>query len=223
MYIDTLGTHTSIQSKPGDAASEDILGKDTFLTLLVAQLRHQDPLNPMEGTEFTAQLAQFSSLEQLQNVNDNLSNMQVNQAEDLIFKAMDFMGKEVDVQGNELTLAKGIISKGGFYMEAPGNCVVTMFDADGVAVKNISMGNLEEGTHQFEWDGTGDSGNALEEGQYSFVVTALDNAGQPLSVETYVSGRVNRVSLDGGTPLLYVGDVPAALPSIRDVRMSTES
>jgi flagellar basal-body rod modification protein FlgD len=221
MYIDTLGTNISTTST--ETKSEDILGKDTFLTLLVAQLRHQDPLNPMEGTEFTAQLAQFSSLEQLQNVNDNLSNMQVNQAEELIFKTMDFMGKEVDVQGNDLTLAEDTPAKGGFHMEESGDCVVTVYDANGTTVKNIPMGFMEPGTHSFEWDGTGDDGSTLEQGIYNFAVTAVDGTGQALPVETFMSGRVDRVNIEGGTPMLYVGDVPVSLYNVRNVRMPAES
>ena len=217
MYIDTLGASTSIT--PSDTRSEDIMGKDTFLTLLVAQLRHQDPLNPMEGTEFTAQLAQFSSLEQLQNVNDNLSNMKVSQSEELIFKAMDFMGKEIDVQGKDLMLKDDTPAKGGFYMESPADCLVTVFDAHGTAVKNISMGRLAPGTHSFEWDGTGDNGAFQEQGIYNFAVTALDGTGQALPVETFMSGRVDRVRFEGGTPLLYMGNLPVAPSSVRDVRM----
>jgi flagellar basal-body rod modification protein FlgD len=223
MYIDTLGTQTPTTSPSANAGSDDILGKDTFLTLLVAQLRHQDPLNPMEGTEFTAQLAQFSSLEQLQSVNDNLSNMQVTQEEELIFKAMDFMGKEVDVQGSELTLTENASAKGGFSLEDSGDCVVTVFDVHGEAVKNIPMGYMEPGFHSFEWDGTSNNGDFLAEGAYGFTVTALDNAGQTLSVETYISGQVNRVNIEGGAPMLYVGDVPVGLPNVRDVRMPTKS
>ncbi len=222
MFIDTLGTNSSAMSNT-DAQSEDILGKDTFLTLLVAQLRHQDPLNPMEGTEFSSQLAQFSSLEQLQNVNDNLSNMQVNQAEELIFNAMDFIGKEIDVQGSDLTLTENISAKGGLYMEEPGECVVTVFDADGTAVKNISLGQMDAGTHSFEWDGTGDNGDTLEEGTYNFAVTAVDSTGQELTVETYMSGRVDRVNIESGIPILYVGDVPVSLSSVQNVRMPDES
>ena len=221
MYIDTLGTNISPTST--DTQSEDLLGKDAFLTLLVAQLQYQDPLNPMEGTEFTAQLAQFSSLEQLQNVNDNLSNMQVSQAEELIFRTMDFMGKEIDVQGSDLVLTENTSAKGGFYMEESGDCVVTVFDANGTAVKNISMGQMEPGTHSFEWDGIGDNGDTLEEGIYNFAVTAVDGTGQELSVETYMSGLVDRVNIEGGIPMLYVGDVPVALSSVRNVRMSDKS
>jgi flagellar basal-body rod modification protein FlgD len=221
MYIDTLGaTPPAASTKTGP---EDMMGKDTFLTLLVAQLRNQDPLNPMEGTEFTAQLAQFSSLEQLQNVNDNLGLIHFNQGEELIFKAMDFMGKEIDVNGDQLILAEGNSAKGGFLMETHGDCVVTVFNAHGTAVKHIPMGGLDPGTHQFEWDGTEDSGSALDDGVYSFTVTAVDGTGQPHSVETFLSGRVDRVNIEGQVPLLYVGDMPVALPSVRDVRMASES
>jgi flagellar basal-body rod modification protein FlgD len=222
MFIDTLGTNTSTTSTT-NTQSEDLLGKDSFLTLLVAQLQYQDPLNPMENTEFTAQLAQFSSLEQLQNVNDNLSNMQVSQEEELIFRAMDFMGKEIDVQGSDLMLTENGSAKGGFYMEEPGECFVTVFDANGTAVKNIPMGQVGPGTHAFEWDGTSDNGDTLEPGIYHFTVTAVDTAGQELSVEPFMSGRVNRVNFEGGTPMLYVGDLPVPLSDVRDVRMSSEA
>lgn len=222
MYIDTLGS-TASTTTATETQSDDVMGKDTFLTLLVAQLKHQDPLNPMEGTEFTAQLAQFSSLEQLQNVNDNLSNMQVSQSEELIFKAMDFMGKEIDVLGADLMLNAETPARGGFYMEEPGECVVTVFDANGTAVKNVPLGRLESGTHSFEWDGTGDSGAVQDPGIYSFTVTAVDGTGQALPVETHMSGRADRVSFEGGTPLLYVGEVPVAMSNVRDVRMPADS
>jgi flagellar basal-body rod modification protein FlgD len=108
-------------------------------------------------------------------------------------------------------------------MEASGDCVVTVFDAQGTAVKNIPMGFMEPGTHSFEWDGTDDDGSTLEEGIYNFAVTAVDGTGQALPVETFMSGRVERVNIEGGTPMLYVGDVPVSLYNVRNVRMPAES
>jgi flagellar basal-body rod modification protein FlgD len=220
MFIDTLGA--TPPAAPTNTGPEDVMGKDTFLTLLVAQLRNQDPLNPMEGTEFTAQLAQFSSLEQLQNVNDNLDLIHSNQGEELIFKAMDFMGKEIDVNGDQLILADGNSAKGGFLLETSGDCVVTVYNASGAAVKQIPMGSLDPGSHQFAWDGTENSGSALDEGIYNFTVTAVDGTGQSHALETFLSGQVDRVNIEGQIPLLYVGDLPVALPSVRDVRMPDE-
>ena len=94
---------TTINAIDSTAASVDtqssvpvkILGKDDFLSLLVAQLQHQDPLNPAEGTEFTAQLAQFSSLEQLSNINDNLENMELFQTSMTNSQAVSYIGKEI--------------------------------------------------------------------------------------------------------------------------------
>ncbi len=78
MAINAINTDT-IPSSETTRPTTDVLGKDDFLQLLVAQLQHQDPLKPMDSTEFTAQLAQFSSLEQLYNVNDNLGELGTNQ------------------------------------------------------------------------------------------------------------------------------------------------
>ena len=101
--IDSSAVSTETQT----SASAEILGKDDFLNLLVAQLQHQDPLNPAESTEFTAQLAQFSSLEQLSNINDNLKNMELFQTSVTNSQAVSYIGKEITAKGNASAEVQG--------------------------------------------------------------------------------------------------------------------
>ena len=218
MYIDTFGT-SFVNEVSTDDGSENALGKDAFLTLLVAQMENQDPLNPMEGTEFTAQLAQYSSLEQLYNVNDNLLTINDTQGDIANFKALEFMGKEVFIDGNALFVEEGQASTGGFYLEDSAECTVRILDEDGELVNTISMGALEEGIHRIEWDGLDSNGDAVADGTYSFEVTAVDSQGDELSVDRFAVGLVDRVNLSESIPLLYVGDRAVSVSQIRDIHL----
>ncbi|MBW1702547.1 MAG: flagellar hook assembly protein FlgD, partial [Deltaproteobacteria bacterium] len=100
--LDPVSMNNSQLSTPGDST----LGKDAFLNLLVTQLRHQDPLSPMESTQFTAQLAQFSSLEQLSSVNENLGILRIYQASINNSQAVGFIGKTVKASGDSVYLTE---------------------------------------------------------------------------------------------------------------------
>lgn len=197
---------------------KDDLGRDEFLTLLVAQLEHQDPLNPMDSSEFTAQLAQYSSLEQLFDINGNLEIMQTDQAQDLRYQAVGFIGKEVVVDGNAIVLTDGKTAKGSFLLGEPANCEVLVFDSEGKSVRSIPMEYLEEGEHGFGWDGRDDSGNIVAEGTYYFEVTATTDEGATLYVGTLITGVVDRVNLEGDAPTLFINDIPIPLSSALEFR-----
>jgi len=222
MYIDTLGSSTLTESSETNYGgsttdSQDELGKDAFLTLLVAQMQNQDPLNPMDSTQFTSQLAQYSSLEQLYNVNDNLTAIQDGQSGLSNYSALDFMGKEIQINGNELTLANGAVSSGGFSLEESANCNVNILDSDGNLVKTLSMGDIDAGTHELQWDGLDENGNTLADGNYTFEISAVGESGETASVEPYMSGIVDRVSLENNTPILYVGNESVAIDDVKDI------
>jgi flagellar basal-body rod modification protein FlgD len=193
------------------------LGRDDFLKIFLAQLAHQDPLNPMEGTEFTAQLAQFSSLEQLFNVNENLEVINGAQNDVSRFEALNLVGKEVMAEGNELWLEEGLNAKGAFSLEEEANCSVLIRDGSGHLIRKISLGTMGAGQQSFEWDGRSDTGELKGSGVYEFEVVALGPADQLLLAETMISGRVNRVRLDGTSPIIYIGEIPISVSELLDV------
>ena len=93
-----------VEDNPHTEKTEQDLGQDDFLKMFLAQLNHQDPLNPMDSTQFSAQLAQFSSLEQLFNINETLETINGLQAENGRYQSLDLIGKEVVAEGNMLYL-----------------------------------------------------------------------------------------------------------------------
>ena len=131
------------------AAQQPVLGKDDFLNLLITQLQNQDPLNPTDSTEFTAQLAQFSSLEQLSNVNDNLEQLQDFQASINNSQAVTLIGKEITAKGNFLSLTADKQVGCDFSLEENAAVVVvSIYDSTGEFVKSFQSENLKAGEHE---------------------------------------------------------------------------
>ena len=197
----------------------DELGKDSFLTMFMAQIKYQDPLNPMDGKDFSAQLAQFSSLEQLYSVNDNLEALKTSQDNNGRFQALDFIGKEIVAEGNTLSLALGQTAEGGFTLGTGAFCSAMIYDQNGFPIRVMALGALESGAHNFVWDGLDNSGNQAPPGAYGFEITATNGQGEILPVQTRVVGQVTRINLEGGSPILYVGELAVDLSQVLDIKV----
>jgi flagellar basal-body rod modification protein FlgD len=198
---------------------EDPLGRDAFLKMLVAQMEHQDPLNPMEGTDFSAQLAQFSSLEQLFSVNDTLEDLAASMGSKGQENILDYIGKEITSEDNNLNLKDGKISNGLFTLTEPSEAMITIYDAFGQEITTLFPGQLEAGTHQVDWDGRDRTGVSVSDGTYKFQVTAVTESGAHVPVKTEATGIVSGVTYDSGYPYLVVDDRwvdPATVTKIRD-------
>jgi flagellar basal-body rod modification protein FlgD len=197
--IDTSAASTETQT----SAPVKILGKSDFLNLLITQLQHQDPLNPAESTEFTAQLAQFSSLEQLSNINDNLKNMQLFQTAVTNSQAVSFIGKEITASGNTLQLNDGQTAECRFELASNAAlAAITVYDAGGGFVKAFETGPLPSGQQIAVWDGTDRNGNPVRPGIYRFEVQAVDADDQSIGVTPLISSVVTGVSLKNQTASL---------------------
>lgn len=202
----------------GVAEKNDVMGKDEFLTLLVAQLQAQDPLNPMESTEFTAQLAQFSSLEQLQNINTGLDNMAVSQESLNSLQMIDFIGKDVTATGSSVALSDGAADELHFTLDADAaSGQIAIFNASGSLVKSIDIGAMEAGNHTIAWDGTDNLGVPAVDGSYRFTVAAEDAVGSPVSAGTFVTGQVTGVTFKNGQACVLVGSKEIPVSSIVEV------
>jgi flagellar basal-body rod modification protein FlgD len=188
------------------SAKEETLGRDQFLTLLVAQLKNQDPLNPLESQDFTAQMAQFSSLEQLFDVNESLMNIQAGIQAGQNESALDYIGMEVKASGNTLYKHGDNMDRASYYLESSGEVLVSIFDSRGVKIREIQTGFQESGEHDLAWDGRDENGNLVDDGTYTFGVTAIDAEGYDVYTTTYSKGMVTGVSSQYGEPLLIVGE-----------------
>ena len=200
--VDASNSNTSGVTSSKDSA----LGKDDFLNLLVAQLQNQDPLNPVDSTAFTSQLAEFSSLEQLANVNENLEYLQMYQSSINNAQAVSFIGKNIDALGDSIQLESGENENIHFELtQDSSSVVINIYDEAGSLVKYIENGPLGEGKQSVEWDGTDNGGNTLSEGIYKFEVMAIDTNGDKVQTATYISDRVTGVTFKNGVTYLMAG------------------
>jgi len=209
-------TSTTASSQLSKVPAE--LGKADFLNLLIAQLQHQDPLNPLESTEFTAQLAQFTSLEQLTNINTNLQQLQQYQSAMNDNQAVAFIGKIVDVRGNSLSVKDGSSEQIHFDLGAAAQAVlVNIYDSNGNYVRTIESGYLGAGENEISWDGKDQAGYSLPDGRYSFEVMAADAEGRFVDAISYVSSRVTGVSFEDRMTYVLTEDGKYAVGDIRRV------
>lgn len=215
--------NTGNQSIQKTEEKSDDLGRDDFLTMFIAQMEHQDPLNPMDGTEFSAQLAQFSSLEQLFNISSTLETMKSGQDIGTSYNALGFIGKDVVAEGNLISFELGKVATGGFTLAQAADCAVAITDSDGNLVRQLALGPIAAGEQTFEWDGKNDAGIMMSPGTYNFQVAALDSYNQPVQVDTQITGQVTGVNLDGSAPTLYVGDIALSISQISEIKIHEDT
>ncbi len=193
--VNFLPTDNSASQVKGAESKE--LGKEDFLKLLVAQLSTQDPLNPVEGQEFTAQLAQFSSLEQMSNVNKNLEEIQKFNVSLVNSSSIDLIGKKVNAPGDTFDHKDGSTSALTYNLPKEAASVnIDVIDSTGVKVDSINLTQQSAGLQTAIWDGTDKSGKPLPKGNYSFSVTAEDGVGNLVQAELFSSGLVTDVILE---------------------------
>jgi flagellar basal-body rod modification protein FlgD len=190
------------------SADATTMGKDVFFRLLISQLQNQDPLNPSDPTEFTSQLAQFSSLEQLSNINTNLQTLSLYQASINNAQAVSLIGKEILASGNQIEKKGDASVTCEFDLGAEAKkVVVNIYDSDGNLVRTMeSSSSLPGGRQSIQWDGRDKNNNLVKDGCYTFEVKAEDADKKPVSVSTLTRGKVTGVSFDGSTPVLMIGD-----------------
>lgn len=183
------------------------LDRQAFLNLLMAQLQHQDPLNPMEDKEFTAQLAQFSSLEQLGNINDGIKSLNEGSNRQDMLGAVSFIGKDIRAYGDSLSKEGEAVSKVYYELEEPvADMYVNIYDSYGVLVRTDKIGARQAGSYEFQWDGKDHNGSDLAGGVYGVGIAAENADGEPVMVYTEVSGKVTGVSSESGIPMLRLSD-----------------
>jgi flagellar basal-body rod modification protein FlgD len=193
-----------------DATTQDALGLaqnfDSFLSLLTTQLKNQDPLAPMDSTQFTTQLVQFSQVEQSINTNSRLDQLVKLQSGSQAVSAVSFVGKSIEAFGDTMVLSEGTASYVYTLPQDAASSTVTIKDSSGKIVHTITNAPTAEGKHVLTWDGKDDQGNALEDGTYSFSVAAKDSDGAAVDATTAIAGTVQGVTVENGVVVLDLGN-----------------
>ncbi|WP_103029095.1 flagellar hook assembly protein FlgD [Salinibacter altiplanensis] len=197
------------------------LGKNDFLKLLTTQLKNQDPSNPMKGKEFAAQLAQFSSVEQLNNISGqikeqgNSDGALAQSLNDSI--ATDLIGRRVETSGNTMQWTGEGEATFGLDLERPAaEATFTIRDAGGNAIHTETLEDVS-GTTEVSWDGTTDGGARAPAGTYSVDVNATSGSGDSIQAAAQLEGTVDRVTLEDGGTSLRIGGAQVAMSRVQSI------
>jgi flagellar basal-body rod modification protein FlgD len=202
-----IGSDFTADVKRTTGKKKNELGKDDFMKLMAAQLKYQDPISPMKNEEMAAQLAQFSSLEQMQNVNTTLEKMVTAQKPSEHMLAASLIGKKVSTDSTHFTFEKGTNPEISFKLPSDAATMnVAILDAKGEVVREIELGEMAHGDQSVRWDGKNAKFQEQPLGEYSYKVTAADKDGKSISVNSDTSGIVTGITFEGGKSVLIMGD-----------------
>jgi flagellar basal-body rod modification protein FlgD len=209
------------QSASKAANSRDKLAKDMnqFMTLLTTQLKHQDPLSPMDSTQFTSQLVQFANVEQHIQSNANLENLiKINQSA-MAMSSISYIGKEIEAESNAVPLTDGEAQFSYTLSDRTQQTTIAITNDKGNLVATL-QGKNEPGKHGVVWDGTDGYGNTLPDGNYRISITALSPADSKADITSsvFAIGRVSGVSTADGVVKLTMGGVEIPVDKVTSVR-----
>ncbi len=222
-FIDTVTTAQQAASSERVDIAKD-LGRDEFLALLVAKLENQDPLEPAKDTEFVAELATFSSLEQLITVNDNLEVLSSSQSQLINAQALDLIGREALIEsGNELRIKNGDPDTIVYAVPRQARDLsLSVLDSSGELVRNFELEKSPNGRVTLDWDGTDADGNKLPDGDYQIKINAVDTQGEPMSIALFRSLKIDGVNFFDGKIALIAGDRELPYEMILEIRAGDE-
>ncbi len=220
----TVSNTTNSSATSGSSSSSSDLSTDattitsnysTFLNLLTAQIQNQDPLSPMDTTQWTNQLVQYSSVEQQLKANQYLSQIAAGSTANMS-NAVAYIGKTVTASTDTATLANGSASWDYNLAGAASNVTLTVKDTSGNVVYS-GAGETGQGDHTFDWDGSSANGNKLTSGDYTLSITSTDGAGNAIDNTVGISGVVSSAQDSSGTVMLTVGNTEVPLSDVTGV------
>lgn len=204
---------------PAAAATQNTAAaaQDTFMKLLVTQMKNQDPLNPLDNAQVTSQLAQLSTVTGIEKMNATLQSLIGSYQSSQTLQAASMIGHGVLVAGSSLNLNNGQAPFGIDLNTSADDVKVTIKNASGMAIRRMDLGSQQAGMLALQWDGTTDSGAAAATGQYSFSVDAIQG-GQKVGATALAFGQVASVANSGQGVVLNVPSLgPVNLADIRQI------
>ncbi|MBY0371873.1 hypothetical protein K2X33_14405 [bacterium] len=193
-----------LTERPQVSGPKDSMGKEEFMQLLMAQLKHQDPLSPMDQKEFSAQLAQFASLEKLTQIGSGIEKLENGMGEEAKLQALGMIGKHVKAAGAEVTIAEGkpvdiaLNTEGGFRP-----LKVSLYSGDGKLVREMDV-DPRTTEKSLKWDGKSTDGDGVPDGIYQFRVSGLGPDGKTRNMDSMTAGKVIGVEMNEKRPMLLL-------------------
>lgn len=217
MAIPGVGTDPTTQTQAGGDRTRLSDNYDTFLVLLTAQLQNQDPLAPMDSTQFTQQLVQFSQVEQQIRTNEQLEGLVGQYQAASAGAALSYLGKDAIIDANETYLAGGAANWAYTLPESATSITVSVKDARGRTVYETTTADRGAGEHLFTWDGKKADGTVMPDGVYSIIIDADNAAGNTITPTVRVRETIMGVDFSGDTPVVITPSGTRELDTIRSV------
>lgn len=219
---DILNDYRTENQKGGDKDKDkkaQDMGRNEFMDLMIAQMNNQNPLEPQENGDFIAQLAQFSSLEEMQNLSGTVEEAMGNFRSTQALQASAMVGQAVQVEGDTAQLGpEGEVGGAVEVPAATSNVRVSIMTPSGETIRRMDLGQQPEGTSSFTWDGENDNGELMEPGDYRIKAEAQFD-GENEELTTQVNANVDSVSLDdGGVTLNLAGRGSVSLDEVRQIK-----
>jgi flagellar basal-body rod modification protein FlgD len=201
-------------------AGNDKMDKDAFFKLMLTQMKNQDPMNPMQSHEMAAQLASFTSLEQMQNMNKTLTEISNAQKPAEQFQVLQFLGKTVSGDSSKIFRAKGDKDH-DILFDLPMNAreaEIKVKNADGELVRTYKLSNLKQGSNRLAWNGMDEKGTILPEGEYQYSVEARNDQDKKIAIKTDFEGAITGVNYTKEGPVLMVGNQTVRLRDVKKIQ-----
>jgi len=196
------GTKSTTTTKKDDSA----VSQSSFLTMLTTQLQNQDPMNPLDNSQMTSQLAQISTVDGITKLNTTMESMVAASQSSEAMQAANLVGRAVLVEGGKLQMSQGA-ALGGVELAEPADAVkVVIKDSNGNAIRTLDLGSMDAGSQAFGWDGKTDEGAAAADGAYSISVTAT-RGDTKVDVKTLQLGTVSGVIRAASGVKIEVGNL----------------
>lgn len=210
--------NTAAATATSNPAETRLLGDyNSFLKLLTAQLQNQDPLAPLDATQFVSQLSQFASVEQVIVSNQKLDEIIKSLGTNSLMADIGMIGRTVEVAGNAVELRNGTASLTYALAKDAAEAGVVIRDESGTIVRSLAI-DPRAGEHGLTWDGTNNSGDQLGDGVYTFTFGAADADGKPVATQGYVTAAVVRVETTAaGSQLVLSNGVRTPSSAVRAV------
>jgi flagellar basal-body rod modification protein FlgD len=195
------------------------LDKDAFMKLMLTQMKYQDPSSPMQSHEMAAQLAQFTSLEQLSNINTTLAGMKQQQTPQINYQALNFIGKKVSGDSSKLTRVAGD-KEHEFHFNISNDAMkakIAITDTEGNVVKKMDLANLKKGENSVKWNGLADDGMEARPGDYIFSVEASASNGSRVFSKTDFEGKITGLNYTPTGPVLLVGQQAIRMADVKRI------
>lgn len=201
------------------ATGNNNLDKDAFFKLMLTQMKNQDPTNPMQSHEMAAQLAQFSSLEQLNNIGKGIEGLNQTQAGQGNFGALSFIGKTVSGDASKVSRAAGDTEHGfNFSLGNDAQKIkITIKDAGGNVVRELEPGSMKKGSNSIRWNGLTNEGLPARPGEYKFSVEATGSGGQKVFAKSSFEGRISGVDFTAQGPMVIVNGQSIKLSDVKKI------